>query len=125
MAPLGARVPCHRDFHARNWLVRGNDLVGVIDFEHACSGLAARDTVRILGDVGIERPDLARAFSDGHSSHDGPARLEGTTVTALRALDALGHVVMGTAHGDPTLVGRGLATLRRLTHRHACNSNHP
>jgi Ser/Thr protein kinase RdoA (MazF antagonist) len=61
LGPLPA-VPCHLDFTPHNLMLAPEGAVAVIDFEHACYDLAARDLVRLASRIWSDRPDLEDAF---------------------------------------------------------------
>ena len=59
-APIPTRVPCHRDFTERNWLVQ-NGRFTVIDFEHARLDWALVDVERTLSSI----PRASNGLGDG------------------------------------------------------------
>ena len=59
------RVPCHRDYTARNWLLDG-DTLHVIDFEHAKPDLFLADFEKLRSLVWLHRSDLQDAFFEGY-----------------------------------------------------------
>ena len=111
------RVPCHRDFDPRNWLVeRGPPIVvRLIDFEHARLDLALADLTRLRGTVWPKRPDLEDAFYAGYGARPNPE--EADLLDALTWLDAAGTLTWGLEHDDSVFVARGKEMLRALEPR--------
>ena len=105
------RVPCHRDYTARNWLADEGKLY-VIDFEHSRPDLWFLDIERLWSDVWGERPDLAEAFWDGYGR--GLSEEEGWVLERLAALGALSTIGWAREHGDADFEMRGRARLERL-----------
>ena len=105
------RVPCHRDYTARNWLVNKGKL-HVIDFEHSRPDLWFLDVERLWSDVWHERSDLEEAFWEGYGR--GLSDEEAWVLECLAALDALSTVVWAREHGDTAFEARGRARLERL-----------
>jgi Ser/Thr protein kinase RdoA (MazF antagonist) len=108
------RVPCHRDFTARNWLVdRGEELrVYVIDFEHARADWWLVDVERLYSGVFNRRPDLAEAFWDGYGRLLDDAERE--LLDGIAAQAALTTIVWAKEHADASFERYGWNTLRRL-----------
>ncbi len=77
------KVPCHRDYTPRNWLVDDGTLA-VIDFEWACLDAAAGDLARLHLAIWRGRPDLREAFLDGYGR-----QLDETDHVILRGCAAL------------------------------------
>lgn len=107
-----SRVPCHRDFTPRNWLVHvlepnAHSQVGnadahtslvVIDFEHARPDLYLVDLQRLWVGLWRRRPDLRASFLEGYGR-----QLTADEERALRqvsALWALSTVGWAREHGD-------------------------
>ena len=107
-----ARVPCHRDFEPRNWLV-GPDatLAGVIDFEHARPDHPLADLSRLAAYAWPARPDLEEAFLAGYGRRTEEDRL---LVRAFAALDAAQRLAWAEKRGDRTMQGSARAALREL-----------
>ena len=105
------RVPCHRDYTARNWLADDGKL-HVIDFEHSRPDLWFLDIERLWSDVWHERSDLAEAFWEGYGR--GLSAEETWVLERLAALNALSTVVWAREHGDVGFEARGRARLERL-----------
>ena len=59
------RVPCHRDYTPRNWLVHG-DTLGVIDFELIRPDMWVNDLTRLDSGVWRSDPSLREAFLAGY-----------------------------------------------------------
>ncbi len=105
------RVPCHRDYTARNWLLEGEDFY-VIDFEHAKPDLFLSDFERLWSLVWQRRPGLETAFFEGYGrslTDDEAGVLE-----RLAAHGALVTVVWAREHGDREFEQQGRAVLERL-----------
>jgi Ser/Thr protein kinase RdoA (MazF antagonist) len=64
-AGCAVRVPCHRDYTPRNWLV-GADAVRVVDFEWCRLDVWVSDLARLHIGVWERRPDLRDAFLRGY-----------------------------------------------------------
>ena len=64
VGPAG-RVPCHRDFTPRNWLV-GDGMVRIVDFEWSRLDVWVSDLARLHIGVWDGRPDLREAFLAGY-----------------------------------------------------------
>lgn len=59
------KVPCHRDYTPRNWLI-GPDSLCVIDFEWVRPDVWISDLARLHLDIWQYRPDLRDAFLRGY-----------------------------------------------------------
>lgn len=105
------RVPCHRDYTARNWLVNEGKLY-VIDFEHARADLWFLDVERMWSDVWRERPFLEAAFWEGYGRT--LKEEERGILERLAALNALSTVVWAKEHGDEEFEAFGRGVLERL-----------
>ena len=85
-----ARVPCHRDYTPRNWLVHRGTL-RVIDFEWSGLDAPVADLARLHLGAWAGRPDLRAAFLGGYGRQLSPAEdqmLRGCAVlTAVWLLD--------------------------------------
>lgn len=108
------RVPCHRDAGPRNWLVEGERLTGVIDFEHARGDVAEVDLARLATTVWPRRPALRTAFLDGYAKANGPADPAAPWLPGLLVLEVLGTIVWACRHGDAAFERSGRAALARL-----------
>ena len=106
------RVPCHRDFSPRNWLVDSEGVVGFIDFEHARPDVRMGDFERLWSRVWPDRPDLEEAFRAGYGQILTAEDLE--LLQHLAALAALSTVVWAREHADPEFAAHGLSVLKRL-----------
>lgn len=126
------RVPCHRDFTPRNWLVTlpvplaagapeppladnvhtpPNALV-VIDFEHAKPDLYLTDLQRLWAGMWRQRPDLKRSFMWGYGRD--LSAVEERALRRLSALWALSTVVWAREHADAEFEESGWDVLRWL-----------
>lgn len=91
------RVPCHRDYTARNWLLDGADFY-VIDFEHAHRDFYLHDLGKQFAEVWRFQSELGEAFLSGYGLElDDDARSYLTRVAAFNALTTIGWA---RAHGD-------------------------
>ena len=97
------RVPCHRDYTARNWLAEGNTLY-VIDFEHARPDGWLFDLERLWAALWPERPDLRAAFLDGYGRYLGE---EEGVLERCAALGALSTIVWARDHKDTEFEKQG------------------
>ena len=105
------RVPCHRDYTARNWLWAG-DTLHVIDFEHAKPDLFLADFEKLRSLVWLHRSGLQDAFFEGYGrslTDDEAGVLE-----SLALHGALVMVVWACEHGDKTFERQGREVLGRL-----------
>ncbi len=92
------RVPCHRDYTARNWLVNGAESFAVIDFEHARPDWSMVDLERVRSSIPSERDELWSAFLVGYG-----LSLDLDHQRLLRRLQlhaALSRVVWAVEHAD-------------------------
>lgn len=84
--PCPVKVPCHRDYTPRNWLVDA-ETVYVVDFEWSRLDVWVSDLARLHLGIWPTRPDLRDAFLGGYGRElDDPERalLQGCAVlTAL------------------------------------------
>lgn len=108
-----ARLPCHRDYTPRNWLVDGGRLRGVIDFEHARDDVAEVDLVRLASHLWPRHPELRSAFLRGYRQESGPADPDAPWLPPLIALEAVGTIVWARRHGDAAFERAGRDALRR------------
>src|SRR5215472_13698089 len=105
------RVPCHRDYTPRNWLVK-DGVQYVIDFEHARLDVWLADLARLHPGIWPDRPDLKAAFLDGYGrqlSDTDHAVLQG-----VAALTATWLVVKAREIRQPALEDAFRAALQRL-----------
>ena len=116
-AASSAPVLCHRDYHSRNLMVRGDGTLAMVDFQDARWGPDTYDLASLLRDAYVEIDEgrvermLAR-FGGGESLR---ARFD--LVAAERMIKALGSFgYQASARGNPRYlegVPRTLARLRR------------
>ncbi len=108
---LPTRVPCHRDFTARNWIVEGSTFT-VIDFEHARADWSFVDLERVKSSIPEDRTELWAAFEAGYE-----LRLEASEqdlVERLQLHAALSRVVWAVEHRDAAFERSGMEQLGRL-----------
>ncbi len=108
------RVPTHRDYSSRNWLLdlRKGIKLWVIDFEHSRPDLCLNDFVRLWSEVWSQRPDLHEAFFDG-CGQDLSADEEELLATCA-AIDALITVAWAYEHNDAEFERQARVLLSRL-----------
>jgi Ser/Thr protein kinase RdoA (MazF antagonist) len=109
--PCADRVPCHRDYTPRNWLVQ-DGVQYVIDFEHARLDVWLADLARLHLGIWPDRPDLKEAFLAGYGhqlSDTDHAILQG-----VAALTATWLVVKAREIRQPALEDAFRAALQRL-----------
>lgn len=106
------RVPCHRDYTARNWLVDVTDGVklSVIDFEHSRPDFWLFDVEKLLTEVG--ETGLEVAFWEGYGRT--PTDAETRVLGLHSALNALSTVVWAREHGDAAFEAEGRKRLGEL-----------
>ena len=118
LAQLGAvRVPCHRDYSPRNWLVDlsadvslGSVQLSVIDFEHARPDYWLYDVERLYAG-GWER-SLEDAFWQGYGRT--LSEVEREVLGQRLALSALSTVVWAREHHDADFERQGRRQLAAL-----------
>lgn len=105
------RLPCHRDYSPRNWLVDGLRL-RIIDFEHTRADLFLGDFQRLAAVYWPQAPDLEAAFWQGYGRNLNSE--ECYLLTVAMALEALTSIVWATEHQDEVFKAQGQKTLERL-----------
>ncbi len=121
------RVLCHRDYHSRNLMVRGSDLV-IIDFQDARLGPDTYDLVSLLRDayVDFDEPEVNRLVARFVSLQEAAAtpsadhlqvfRARFDAMTLQRTLKALGTFgFQAASRGNPAYlpyVPRALSIVR-------------
>lgn len=107
------RVPCHRDWEPRNWLVDDEGVwVAAIDFEHARPDHPLADLSRLAAYVWPGRPDLKAACEEGWGTPWDDRDLE--AIVAFAALDAAQRLFWARDHGDVRLLESAIAALTAL-----------
>jgi Ser/Thr protein kinase RdoA (MazF antagonist) len=108
------RVPCHRDYSPRNWIVNQQERLElyVIDFEHSRPDLALLDMERLWAGPWHTRPDLKDAFFEGYGR--GLSDDEEQVLERLAALGALTTIGWAHEHGDAPFEQYGRELLARL-----------
>lgn len=94
--PKPARVPCHRDYTPRNWVI-DNGRVQVIDFEDAGADAWLTDIGRVTIGYWRDEPHLTDAFLDGYGRR--LSTDEVAVMTCCRAEAVLAGEVIGTGDG--------------------------
>jgi hypothetical protein len=113
------RVLCHRDYHSRNLMVRGERLF-VIDFQDARMGPDTYDLVSLLRDSYVDLPELLvdqtiAAFATAREGRGTQAELRGRfdLMALQRNLKALGTFgFQATSRGNPAYAAYVPRTLR-------------
>jgi Ser/Thr protein kinase RdoA (MazF antagonist) len=101
--PKPARVPCHRDYTPRNWVIDGGR-VQVIDFEEMSPDAWLTDIGRMRYGFWRDEAHLTDAVLDGYGrrlSDD-----ETAVMTFLFAVTAVRLMVLGAELGKHNLVAR-------------------
>jgi Ser/Thr protein kinase RdoA (MazF antagonist) len=107
------RVPCHRDWEPRNWLVDDKHAwLAAIDFEHARPDHRLADLSRLAAYVWPARPDLREAFEAGYAEAWGEA--EEAMIAAFAAFEAVQRWVWGHVHEDVELCASARSALIAL-----------
>ena len=109
--PRPGRVPCHRDYTPRNWLVNDGVLY-VIDFEHARLDVWLADLARLYLGIWPDRPDLRQAFLDGYGRQ--LSDTDHVILHGVAALTATWLVVKAREIRQPALEDAFRAALQRL-----------
>ncbi len=111
------RVPCHRDYSPRNWLVDlsanvsvGSVQLSVIDFEHARPDFWLVDVERLY--AGLWERSLEDAFWQGYGRV--LSEVEREVLGQRLALSALSTVVWAREHHDADFERQGRAQLAAL-----------
>ncbi|HEX5045259.1 MAG TPA: phosphotransferase [Candidatus Polarisedimenticolaceae bacterium] len=116
-AASSAPVLCHRDYHSRNLMVRGDGSLAMVDFQDARWGPDTYDLASLLRDayVEIDEGRVQRMLARFGGGDDLRARFE--LVAAERMIKALGTFgYQASARGNPRYleaVPRTLVRLRR------------
>ena len=109
-------VPTHGDFQPRNWLVRPDGRVALIDFGRADLRPWYTDLVRLEHQELAGRGDLRSALLEGYGGPSAPPRSAGWMLDNV--LQSLGTVVWAHERGDAAFErqGRGMlaTTVRTL-----------
>lgn len=106
------RVPCHRDYTSRNWLVLTSGDVAVIDFEHTRPDLSLWDFAKLWSGEWRRAPELEQAFFEGYG-----APLTGDEqelMGRIAVISALGTLVWATEHRDEPFLRQGWDDWSRL-----------
>ena len=104
------RVPCHRDFSARNWLYN-RDKLFLIDFEHSRPDFFLSDLERLWGLVFITKPVLKEAF---FAAYKGLSDDEIEMLKRSTALWAMNTISWAYEHNDKVFEQVGRRVLQQL-----------
>lgn len=110
-----ARVPCHRDYQPRNWIVAGSGAAlqwHCIDFEHTRADWWMFDLVKLWDDAWDRRPELEAAFFAGYGRELTVTEEEQLLRTAV--FHGVSTTVWGTQHRDRKYEDHGRRVLARL-----------
>jgi aminoglycoside/choline kinase family phosphotransferase len=113
--PAPARVPCHRDYTPRNWLVDGAGVLRVIDFGHARRDVWVNDLNRLAFDQWVDRADLEDAFLDGYGRL--PDAVDRALLRVWGILGAVSSIVWAREHHDTAFEAHHRALLDQLMAR--------
>ncbi len=106
------RVPCHRDYSARNWLLDKDGKLWLIDFEHARADFFLVDFERQYNSIWLTRPDIKEAFLAGYGKKIN--ELEWELLKRLSSFTALSTIVWAREHNDKAFEAFGWKQLERL-----------
>ncbi|MBI2373997.1 MAG: aminoglycoside phosphotransferase family protein [Deltaproteobacteria bacterium] len=106
------RVPCHRDFELRNWLIDARAAVRIVDFEHARLDHPVVDLVRLACFEWPGRPELESAFLEGYG---GPC--DEPVLVAISTLDTAATLAWAERHRDHEYAARGVRMLSAIEKR--------
>jgi Ser/Thr protein kinase RdoA (MazF antagonist) len=115
LLPHVRRVPCHRDYTPRNWVIDAEGRLRVIDFGHARADYWILDVDKLWSDQWIDRSDREAAFWDGYGTR--PTDDERNVLGAVSALGAVSTITWSREHGDSAYEAHGRAHLARLRER--------
>jgi hypothetical protein len=111
-------VPAHLDNQPRNWIVRRDGALALIDYSLSRRDIWLRDLIRLQTGNWQGRPDLRDAFLNGYGR-----QLSDTDTAVLDrcvAMTGLTSVIWGAEHDDDTMIAFGrevLVEARRSVHR--------
>ena len=106
------RVPSHRDFTPRNWLIEGSGQIHIIDFEHSRPDLWFLDIERLWSRQWLDHPECAAAFWEGYKRV--PTEDELRLLAQCATLSALSTIVWAREHSDAAFELQGRRSLDRL-----------
>jgi len=112
-----SRVPCHRDYLPRNWLLspvpdtRDVFNFGIIDFDHGRPDARVADFAPLFQAVDPDRTDLLDAFFDGYGRP--LTNSEQCQLRHLALIHALGTIIWGHVRQQPELEAQGRRALAR------------
>ena len=106
------RVPCHRDFTGRNWLVADGAFT-VIDFEHARPDWHLVDHERVRSSIPSGRDDLLEAFYRGFGRR--LTEDEERLLVRVQAVSAMSRISWAAEHGDQLFERAGRRSLAEIT----------
>jgi Ser/Thr protein kinase RdoA (MazF antagonist) len=109
--PGPARVPCHRDYTPRNWLVDAGT-VYVLDFEWSRPDAWVSDLARLHLGIWATRPDLREAFLRGYDRELGQA--DAVTLHGCAVVTAVWMLVKAHESGQASFEEGSRAAVQRL-----------
>lgn len=108
-------VPTHGDFHPRNWLVRADGTLALIDFGRAELRPWYTDLVRLEHQEFVGRNDLRRSLLDGYGPEADAPRTPGVLLDHVA--QSLGTLVWAHERGDVDFEEQGRRMLATTTAR--------
>ncbi|MFG1697228.1 NAD-dependent epimerase/dehydratase family protein [Nonomuraea sp. NPDC049309] len=107
---------CHLDYQPRNWIVRADGRIGVLDFEHTRLNARIRDFSRLEHRYWRRNPRLRTAFFDGYGHSLDSA--EEQLLERFRLKEAVTALVRGHETGNAELLAHGRALISDLHRPH-------
>lgn len=105
------RVPCHRDYTPRNWIVGASGLY-VVDFEWSRPDVWISDLARLHLGIWENRPDLSDAFMRGYGRE--LDRTDHATLQGCAVLTALWCLIKARETGQRSFEEGSRAALQRI-----------
>ncbi len=109
--PCPVRVPCHRDYTPRNWLV-DDDALYIVDFEWSRTDVWVSDLARLHLGIWEARPDLQAAFLRGYGRALGDT--DQGILHGCAVLTAVWLLIKARETGQPSFEDATRASLHRL-----------
>ena len=109
------RVPCHRDYTARNWL--WSEKLYVIDFEHSRPDVWLFDLEKLWSEVWPSKPELKEVFMSSYG-HNFTAEDE-LLLNGYTGLSCITKIVWSFEHddnGEYAEMGRRILETLKLQH---------
>ncbi len=109
------RVPCHRDFAPRNWLILRDEIdirFGVIDWERADWDQGLMDAQRMVFDHWNSGAHLREAYYKGYGRE--PTAAESMQLDAICLVNAIASIPWAIEHGDERFVNLSRQVIERI-----------